>query len=599
MAFNSEEKQIIEYNLKQGKSKDEIRQSIINYRLGIKKPKAEEPKESLVSKVVGGAQKIFDEGRQEIQQEVTRTGEQMAEVPDTAVGTFVEKPALLLRTLFRGAGTAVKTAGKLIAEPVVAGVSKTADMVSDIPEVQKFANNKFISNALDTVLGGMAQIGESYDTFKQNSPELARDLEAGTEILLTVLGEKPTQEILSRFTSRAKGLADETLGSVKEAGTKLTEGVSNLKNTATDFVSEKARPLTSRIQTNLAERRATKEAIQALPTPKAQDAARNGIDINDVKYIVDELPEDRTVFNQLLKTAREFEKNPRGTDPIELVGKPITERLKTLETQRKTVGAQLGEISKNLGDVTREELFPVVTQRLQAVPGLNGLKVSDKGILDFTDTVISSGLTSGDRNVIQEIFTDAIKEGTGSQKHRLRQELFEVLGGKKKSLENITDTQDKAFEAIRSALSDVLEAKNDQYKTVSNEYRKIIQPMQDLRRVMKDIPGATEDILDMQAGLLARRLTSTAPSNPKIRQILRDLDATGGTVESVEQLQDFYNIIGKYYNISPKTSFEGGIKSAIGSTNVVERIMKAVSGVAGETPAVRQKALEDLMEEIR
>ena len=46
-------------------------------------------------------------------------------------------------------------------------------------------------------------------------------------------------------------------------------------------------------------------------------------------------------------------------------------------------------------------------------------------------------------------------------------------------------------------------------------------------------PDIDEDILDMSAGLLARRLTSNSASNPKIRLLLRQLDETA-TVKDVQ-----------------------------------------------------------------
>jgi hypothetical protein len=44
---------------------------------------------------------------------------------------------------------------------------------------------------------------------------------------------------------------------------------------------------------------------------------------------------------QLLKTIREFENNPRGTNPIEVVGRPITKKLQQLEKTRQVIGRQL------------------------------------------------------------------------------------------------------------------------------------------------------------------------------------------------------------------------------------------------------------------
>lgn len=611
MALTKEEKDIVLNLRASGKTDLEIQRAVANRRAGIDSinTKVEGSKQpSLLSRAVSRTGQIFEEGRKEIAAETAETGQKFEEAGEGFVGTFVEKPALLLQSIFRGAGTVGKTAGKLIAEPVVAGVQKTSDVLSDIPQLQRFASNPFVSSALDTVTEGMTQAGDNYDKFKQENPDLAKNVEAGVEILLTVLGEKATTEILSK-----------TMDATRRAGTAVVEGVSRgvqetgeaISRVVTDItrpVTEKTQPILSRIGTNIRERRAQTQAIRELPTETAQTAARQGIDVNDVRFFTDEIAEgagDKTLYRELLDSAKAFQEDPRAaTNPIEVVGKPIVERLKVLESERGRIGQALGEEAKNLGVVTSEELTPAVLGQLKRVSGLNGITVDSKGVLNFKNTILTTAETAADRKAIQAIYTQAVRWGKGEAKHRLRQELFEILGGKKKSLTNITDTQDKAYQAVRKALSDVLETKNDKYKTLSNEYRKIVQPLSDMRRFMKTLPDAEDDILEMQAGLLARRLTSAASSNPQIRNILRQLDSAttkaGETTVSVEKLQDFYNIISKYYDIDPATGFRGQIKSAIdvAGGGVVDRILKAITGVAGETPAVRQKALEDLLNEV-
>ncbi len=177
--------------------------------------------------------------------------------------------------------------------------------------------------------------------------------------------------------------------------------------------------------------------------------------------------------------------------------------------------------------------------------------------------------------------------------------MFEILGGKKKSLTNITDTQEKAYEAIRKGLSDVLETKDKSYKVLSNEYRKTIQPLQDIRKFMKSVAGADEDILDMSAGLLARRLTSNAASNPQLRQILRNLDnatkVKGKTSLSIENLQDFYNVIEKYYpEVTGKTSLKGQFEGALENVGGIgDLVTKVGEKVIGKSDAVKRKVLKD------
>ena len=113
----------------------------------------------------------------------------------------------------------------------------------------------------------------------------------------------------------------------------------------------------------------------------------------------------------------------------------------------------------------------------------------------------------------------------------------------------------------------------------------------------------------MNAGLLARRLTSFSKSNPEIRQILRDLDIVNGTVGkttlNVEKLQDFYNILDKYYDIAGRTGFQGqvtaGVEKAIGSGGIsrgIDMVEGHVARLFGETDIVKQKALEEILKEL-
>ena len=131
-----------------------------------------------------------------------------------------------------------------------------------------------------------------------------------------------------------------------------------------------------------------------------------------------------------------------------------------------------------------------------------------------------------------------------------------------------------------------------------------MQPLQDMRGYMKKVVGAEEDIQNMSAGLLARRITSAAKSNPEIKAVLNAMDKAtkvpGKTRLSIETLQDFYNILEKYYDIAPKTGFQSqvkqGVEKAMGGP--LGYIGEQVKSFAGETPIVRQRALEKILEEV-
>lgn len=463
-------------------------------------------------------------------------------------------------------------------EPTVGKViNKTADWISNDKNVQKFATSK---------------AGEF-------TARRAEDVANFTGLAATVGGSKYlTGEVAPKISGMASNLATKT----EQFADKARQGVQTTKNVVQPFIEE-AKRIPDRLRTNVAQKQAVQETINQLPSKVAREAAQDGLDVGDIKTLYN-IPKDQVgSLKKLATNVKQFSEGKTKTNPIEVVGKPIVNRLKELEQARTKVGGKLGEVADNLGVVTREELFPQVFQKLKKVPGLEGLEVSDKGVLNFKNTVLATAETATDRSAIQRIFNSATKWGQGKNKHLLRQELFEALGGKRRAGLNLTATQEKAYEAIRQGLSDVLESKNVGYKNLSNQYRQIISPLKEMRKMMK-VAGETDDVLDMSAGLLARRLTSMAQSNPQIRAILNAMDKAtkkaGKTRLNVETLQDFYNILEKYYDIAPKTGFQAQVRQGVekAASGPINYLGEQIKGFAGETPIVRQRALEKILNEI-
>lgn len=539
MPFNNKEKQILEWGLANGKSRSEVQEAIFRFRT---------------------------------------TGSPKAEV--------VEK---------RSTGTDVKDFGIGIAK----GLGDSAVGIGNITQ---------------TIGQGVIAAADPNRTFGQVRDEQGFDFDSVSDSLEAtndIQGTGKTAAFAGEILAGGSGLIRKGLTEgVEFAGKQFGKLQETLPNSLGESVGDKFGSVGKRVSTNLETRKANREAIQALPTKTAQTAVKNGIDINDVNAVnslFDEAtsPQAISQYQDLIDGARTFASNGgRGTDPIEIVGRPIISRVKSLDEQRQVIGKQLGEVSLDLGKVTTSEVTPAVMNRLQSVNGLQGLAIKNSK-LDFSNTTLASSLSKSDQTAIQNIFTEAIKGGTGTQKHLLRQELFEILGGKKKSLDNITDTQEKAYEAIRQGLSDVLETRNGQYKELSNEYRKVVQPLSSLRKFLKTEAGEAGDnidLLEMEAGLLARRLTSTAISRPRVSALLRELDAVGfelgdGSV-STQNLQELYNVLNKYYDIAPKTGFQGQVQGGIEKGGITDRVVDFATSLTKETPEVRQKALDDLFDEL-
>lgn len=534
--------------------------------------------------VVGAIKGGYDTAKEAVQQ--SETGE--LSIPSAgakmlgAVGSGVAK----------GFGDIITGTGKIVASPALEQTisKKVQDVITPIvsnPQIQSVIN-KYESLPIEqkTIIDSALGITEGLTTLLGG--EFGNIAKKGIQT-----GIKTAEELASKGISTLESKTGNLVAKGKELVSSATSKASELAQ-----ATELSR-IPSRIQTNIQSKIATEKAIKSLPSETAKIAVRDGIDIIDVRQLENiKNTVDKKLAKELIDTVKQTQAGSLVKDPIEVVGKPIAKRIKELDIQANKIGQQLNDVSQNLGVVTKQELTDAVFNKLKSVSGLKGLKL-DNGKLDFSGTTISSSFTKTDRQAIQNAFTQATKWGNGQKAHKFRQELFEILDGKKKSLENITGTQEKGLQAIRQGLADVLESKNPQYKALNKSYASITKPLTELRKMIKASGNVSEDILDMNAGILARRLSSTSISQGQLRSVLQALDkVTGGTTkESVESLQDLYNILNRYYDIAPRTGFAGQTKSAIDSS--MSTIAKnAIKNVAGESVAVRQKALESLLQDI-
>lgn len=123
--------------------------------------------------------------------------------------------------------------------------------------------------------------------------------------------------------------------------------MTGLKDTAS-VIGEQVGRIPSNIKTNVATQKVTQEAISKLPSKIAQTAVRDGVDLADASMLPKVVQKIKPQAKQLLKAVRDFEINPRSTNPIEIVGKPIVTKLKQLNTQASQLGGKLDTIATSL-----------------------------------------------------------------------------------------------------------------------------------------------------------------------------------------------------------------------------------------------------------
>ena len=359
----------------------------------------------------------------------------------------------------------------------------------------------------------------------------------------------------------------------------------------------------SNLKTNLEASIASRKAAEAAPV-EIKAAVKRGIAPRDAKLIQSATPEEKDIFNKMLSEAKSYETDRGAFDPATVGGSHLQGRISEAKKLADSIGGELGAVTGKLTGVEIPNASADVITRLQEVPGLKGLKIGEKGGLDFSRTSLASKLNAGEANQINTAF-EHLQGGDVEKLHLFRQELFEYLGGKKKANIQTTDTVDKAFEAIRRGLGDSIDSVSPEYKALNKKYAQIADPLMRLKKFYRGLEGASYDILDERSGILMRRLTSNAPSGQELKASIEKLNAIlaeNGMKSNVnlQRIQDFQNALERYYDISKDTGFAGqtgvGISRASSGINrIVDPMIDLITKNSGNTPAVKQKALEELL----
>lgn len=367
-------------------------------------------------------------------------------------------------------------------------------------------------------------------------------------------------------------------------------------------ISEAVQAPFQRAATNIAERRTEAQRIQALPQP-AQRAISNGVEFRDAELFSTANQAERPIFRQMADQAEAFSRNRSGPDPALIVGNQVNQRRVELRRLLDEVGEEQGALTEALSVEPLNAQSNALSQ-LQNVNGLRRISIGDDGLLDFSNTTLSGSGTRAERNALQSHFND-LAGRSPYQLDLLRKEIFNTEFGKI-GVTARNATLDQGLEAIRQGAADAIETVSPQYRTLNQRYARLRAPLDDMAKFFRNVEGAPENIQDLNASFLARRLTSNAPSNATLSGILENMESqlAANNVNfpvSVRRSQDALNALSRYYDITHDTSLAGQVQAARGSIptsikGVLSRGATAISEVAGRTNAVKRRAIRDLID---
>jgi len=401
-------------------------------------------------------------------------------------------------------------------------------------------------------------------------------------------------------------------GTAKAAGTvagKAVEALPQSVQSAGSIVKQKAvgavraaKTVPERLNIAAEAGKADEAFLKAKP-PEVQKAVSLGIKPMHAERIVKATKEEAGVFKKMADASKQME---RGADvsSADIAGSELRKRLAEADSVLGSRGQELGEIAAKLPAGPSVGVQEKMLEALRKVPGLNKLDIVD-GKLDFSKTTLGlKTLGKASRDRIAKTF-DEITPDTGyDQLHRIRQQIFEDLGGRKKAKMQLTATDEKAFDAIRKGLADTIEAVSPEYRKANQAYAKIAEPMKGLRKLYGGLENSADDILDEKGGLLIRRLTSNLPSSANLKDAIGQIDdileeiGQKKTVD-LKKIQEFQNILDTVYELPKETSFAG--QSALGASKGLAALASKVVDTVGEalgSSEVKKKAIDDLIESV-
>lgn len=499
-----------------------------------------------------------------------------------------------LSTVGQTLGASVKAAGESFALPINEAVNKASSFVGEYaPENIKQAATELAQKGIELSKPSI----EAYNTL----PESER------------ANIKAIGDLISGVTNLAVGagavkgignIAVKTAETLPKAGQAVVSGAKAVAESpivsGTGEVLKSAgrtlKTIPENIATNVGEMQAKEAAIKAIPSVTGQNAVRKGLDLADATTLQKAIqtPEAKN----LIQTIKDYAAGDKSVSPFEVVGKPIVNRLKTLDTQVKQYATQLDSVAQDLKDISLADVSKIDTAVME---GLKKLQIGvKKGGLDFVGSSLEGVGNSG--TIVSNVYKRLQTAKDAFDLHNLKKYIdANVSYGKR--LEGLDAGAERLLKTWRKSIDDTLDNQFEAYNKVNTELAKRISPLEDLKGILKNADGLDTDLLSEKAGIIARRITSAAASNPEIKQVLRNLDSftsTGGkTLGKIENLQDLYNVLNKYYDIAPKTGFQNLVKEGTAeATGLYDEVASKIKGFAGATNATRQKALEDYLGEL-
>lgn len=434
-------------------------------------------------------------------------------------------------------------------------------------------------------------------------------LEPGASTLVGGIAAPSVGPVANAAAKGASKIVRASAGGLRDAGRAVTDAsfVRGAGRIGRDF-AERVPRFISKKQATIRDAATRAERIQNSPPPIGQ-ALNVGVDERIVNTVEQADPATLRGYRDIVRIAEDsidttgtLKTNAR---PEIVAGDAAAEQYKLIDQQRRTIGSEIGRITKELkADQAQRSMQPAYAELDNVLQDIGvATDYGEDGVrLDFAKT----GYTKAQRAKIQELYDLATEGGdtlTAAEIHA-KDRLFSQLQ-RETRMEGIGDIivdgpegPTSLFRIFRDVYSEQLEQISPELRTLNRQYRNLVTFTDDIENsIIKT--GKFEGSIHVDPAEFAqtnlRRLFSEAQSAADYRAIAEEMDAAsralGYSGAKPEDLARFaYEIRKIYPETTPRTGFEGSIRASVGG------LVDAVIGAGKADNTDKQKALRELID---
>ena len=290
-------------------------------------------------------------------------------------------------------------------------------------------------------------------------------------------------------------------------------------------------------------------------------AEKQGIPQKDIEFIATMNAEDKTAAKKMLQVADEVSKNKRVlTRPMDIAGEDLTSKLDYINQQNTKFGKEVNTAGKALKGqlVDATPIKDTLNKILDDV----GATMDEKGKIDWTNSVFKN--TPSVQNIVEKTVSQIPEGETDAYGVHIFKKTIDNSVDYAKKAEGLTGQGENILKNLRSSADSVLDNFSPEYRAANDKFRVTKTVLNDAEMLF----GKSGIDSSQKSGSLLRTVFSNSNNRSSVLKLLSDADTVANQfngkfkTNSVDQAL-FSSIIEDVYGNPAPNGIQGETTKAI------------------------------------